>query len=203
MLNRLLRSENSISNLDSLIKSDPALALATVMQSPEFMAIGTSNGGLRVWVRYGSSQKWVSAWTGTSGEVSVVCLSFRADGGLLAAGTSILSNQASGGHSQDVGSSEQVFLYETTNWCCVGTLTFKSWLGSCLFYRPPVGSCRNGGDELTAACRILLVCTSDGLQAHILPELSPTDELSKRSGAKTVRWADIKKTVRSVSIIFS
>jgi hypothetical protein len=130
----------------------------------DYLAVGSSEGGLSIWSRHSSSKNWVPTWaTGNSGDDHVsmiICLSFRADGGLLAAGTSMVASSFL--HARFPGrdgssSCERVFLYETGNWSCVGSLTFKACLGACLFYWPPRTEHKCKEDY-----EVLLVCTSDG-----------------------------------------
>ena len=175
-----------------------------VLRTPEYLAVGTCEGNVRVWIRYSSHQKWTAYWTGNCGDVPVICLSFRADGGLLAAGTSLLTDWSTiASSSRQVGTSERVILYETTTWRCVGCLNFKSWLGCCSFYCPAIDLCRRLGTEVTAAWRILLVCTSNGLQAHILPELTGTSPSPKRSTIKSLEWEDVDCEARLSTPLFS
>jgi hypothetical protein len=165
----------------------------------DYLAVGTSEGGLSIWSRHSSFKNWVPTWaTGNSGDDHVsmiICLSFHADGGLLAAGTSMVASSFL--HARFPGrdgssSCERVFLYETGHWSCVGSLTFKACLGACLFYWPPRTEHKCKEDY-----EVLLVCTSDGLQAHILPNLVETKSSPQRSGTtKTVHWTDTGDNIR-------
>lgn len=129
------------------------------------MAAGNTEGGLMVWTRYAGSHGWTLASSKLSSNVYIACLSFRADGGLLAVGASTFLNPSSKIVMQENQRrlSEQVHLYETSSWSCVGTLNLKSRLGSCSFYH--AGSVRQGYQgfgknfekELKLASGILLI----------------------------------------------
>lgn len=162
----------------------------------EYMAAGTTEGGLMVWARYAGSHGWARTWSRISADVSIVCLSFRADGGLLAAGASVLATpspetaiQGSSGELVD-----RVHLYETSSWSCVGTLNFHSRLGSCSFYKPIFVE-EGVEKEWKSALGMLLVCTSDGPETHLVPDFysPPNDGLCKRNVSKSVRWADTEE----------
>jgi hypothetical protein len=125
---------------DDLAYSPPNNVSAANTVPQELMAVGTTEGCLRVWMRFDGSHGWIPAWTQISTDGSIVCLSFRADGQLLAAGASQLLN------SNELDTTirnhnpnellEHVHLYETSNWSCVASLGFKSRIGSCIFYHP-------------------------------------------------------------------
>jgi hypothetical protein len=76
----------------------------------------------------------------------------------------------------------KVFLYEIGHiWSCVGSLIFKACLGACLFYWPPRTEHKCKEDY-----EVLFVNTSDGLQAHILPNLVETKSSPQRSGTTKI-----------------
>ncbi|KAL3689693.1 hypothetical protein R1sor_016002 [Riccia sorocarpa] len=193
----------------------------------ERVAVGTSNGKLQVWTRRKSGNEWRANWsTSPSAEgASIVCLSFRADGGLLAAAASFLAKQLTDEETESLLLSsptrkikrlcERIYLYETCSWACVWTVNFSSQVGSCLFYRPHFREedKRNPRSfmslEKVSSCRVLLVATASGPQAHILPEFGLFEFRKQRQNqfqkvkqhhqhhsspsrreTKTVRWAD-------------
>lgn len=169
--------------------------LSSPSLSTEFLAAGTTEGGLMVWARYAGSHGWARTWSRISANVSIVCLSFRADGGLLAAGASVLATPpepAAQGISGELV--DKVHLYETSSWSCVGTLNFHSSLGSCSFYKPNLVE-EGVEEEWKSALGMLLVCTSDGPEAHLVPDLCspPNDLLWKRNLSKSVKWADTEE----------
>lgn len=198
---------------DDLAYSPPNDASAANTVPQELMAVGTTEGCLRVWMRFDGSHGWIPAWTRISTDGSIVCLSFRADGQLLAAGASQLLN------SNELDTTiqnhnpnellEHVHLYETSNWSCVASLGFKSRIGSCIFYHPstsaqdqdhPVNkACDKNVEKMSkdilASSHFLLVCTTQGVEAFLLPklELPSSDEPFKRNGIKTVSWAQDTK----------
>jgi hypothetical protein len=198
---------------DDLAYSPPNNASAANTVPQELMVVGTTEGCLRVWMRFNGSHGWIPAWTRISTDGSIVCLSFRADGQLLAAGASQLLN------SNELDTTiqnrnpnklfEHVHLYETSNWSCVASLGFKSRIGSCIFYHPSTSAqdqdhltnkaCDKNVEKMSrdilASSDFLLVCTSQGVEAFLLPklELPSSDEPFKRNGIKTVSWAQDTK----------
>ncbi|KAL2631999.1 hypothetical protein R1flu_016685 [Riccia fluitans] len=192
----------------------------------ERVAVGTNNGKLQVWTRRKNVHEWRTTWsTSPSSEgASIVCLSFRADGGLLAAAASFLAKQLTYEEAESLLLSsppkkikhlcERIYLYETSSWACVWTLNFNHQVGTCLFYRPHFRAedKRNPrtfkSREKVSSCRVLLVASATGPEAHILPEFGTFEfrrkgqnrseqekqqSLSSRREAKTVRWADLKR----------
>ncbi|BBN09618.1 hypothetical protein MPTK1_4g21200 [Marchantia polymorpha subsp. ruderalis] len=188
----------------------------------ERVAVGTANGKLQVWTRHKVLGDWAPTWSTTVSTegASIVCLSFRADGGLLAAAASFLAKQLTEEETEALLLAsppkklkrvcERLYLYETFSWACVGSFNFSSQIGSCLFYRPPFKaedrkdptSCVSR--EKLSSCRVLLVSTASGPQTHILPEHGlfgykddhvryRRQQSFSRKESKTVRWADLKR----------
>lgn len=167
------------------------------------MALGTIEGGLMVWTQYNGSHGWLPEWSRISSDVTIVCLSFRKDGGLLAVGASILfmSSINTNFCGNPKGLVDKIHLYETSKWTCVRSLNLNSQIGLCSFFQSnDVAQIVNNIKEekfekhSVLFLNLLLVFTNDGPELHLIPEfnISTNEEAQKLNVPKTVRWADSK-----------
>lgn len=166
------------------------------------MVVGTIEGGLMVWTRYNGSHGWLPQCTRISTEVSIISLSFRNDGSLLAVGATmslIPSIKPSYNCTNPKGLIDKIQLYETSNWTCVRSLNLNSRVGFCDFLKSNnMILNQNNYKEINLKINsnifrnFLLVFTNDGPQVHFIPEFNViiNEDSFKQNVLKTVRWAD-------------